>query len=44
MIVDVYTDALRKAGTVDDIDKIIEVLETEPLDTMLVHCDLEARR
>ena len=27
------TDALQKAGTVDDVDKIIEVLETETLDT-----------
>jgi hypothetical protein len=29
----IYTDILRKAGTVDDIDKIIETMETEDFDT-----------
>ena len=31
----VYTDALRQAGTVDDIDKIIETLETGTFDTLV---------
>jgi hypothetical protein len=30
----VYTEALRKAGTVDDVDKIIETLETETFDSL----------
>jgi len=35
MILQVHTSALEKAGTVDDIDKIIATMETEALDTML---------
>jgi ABC-type branched-subunit amino acid transport system substrate-binding protein len=31
----VYTDALRQAGTVDDLDKIIETLETGIFDTLV---------
>jgi len=31
----VMTEALQKAGTVDDVDKIIEALETETFDTMV---------
>jgi len=31
----VLTDALKKAGTVDDVDKIIQVLETESFDTLV---------
>jgi len=31
----VMTDALKKAGTVDDVDKIIDVLETETFDTWI---------
>lgn len=30
----VYTEALKKAGTVDDVDKIIETLETETFDSL----------
>jgi ABC-type branched-subunit amino acid transport system substrate-binding protein len=31
----VMTEALKKAGTVDDVDKIMDVLETETFDTWL---------
>lgn len=30
----VYTEALKKAGTVDDVDKIVETLETETFDSL----------
>lgn len=33
-IMQVLTEAVKKAGTVDDVDKIIAVLETETFDTM----------
>ena len=35
IVLDVYTEALKKAGTVDDVDRIIETLETETFDTLL---------
>ncbi len=40
----VYTDILRKAGTVDDVDKIIETMETESFDTPVgpIHYGCEA--
>ena len=34
-ILQVLTEALKKAGTVDDVNKIISVLETETFDTMV---------
>ena len=34
-IMQVLTEAVKKAGTVDDVDKIIAVLETETFDTMV---------
>jgi len=34
-ILDVLTEVLKKAGTVDDVDKIIETLETETFDTWI---------